>query len=487
VSTDPSVLLSAEESSTDVFAEPEPRARRLSGGPPMASLRVRLRTTTPILGGSSAPRELDKRDPIRAPSIRGHLRFWWRALHAHAYATSAELASRERELWGGVGRDAGTRSRVELRVAVEPDSLSEDPSEILPKTQGAYALWVASSQKDRGEGKKPPAPRWKPALGFWLHIRAPADRLIEVEHSLRAWVLWGGYGSRTRRGLGSLTVVDEREIWLPRQPTRAEWSRLFPGSPLFGALPPEGARQVPLLRGARLVFGTSRRDAEGAWEVALGWLREFRQGEGRFPPGSRMASPRKPGDSISEVARELTPGRPGRSYWPEADKVRQLFAHPKGKSWAHVPRSQYRSPAAAWPRAGFGLPLALRFQRSARPTRAGEKGLPYDEPPDIELKWHDGQGVRERFASPLIVKAMPLADGTFVPIALWLRRAWPSQGRVVLVGGKHSPLPGRDASSPFERLLAPGDTALYAPLLMSNLEEAFLDWVKGFRGVKESL
>jgi CRISPR-associated protein Cmr1 len=453
----------------------------------VASLRVRLRTLTPILGGSSAPRELDKLDPIRAPSIRGHLRFWWRALHAHAYATPAELASRERELWGGVGQSEGTRSLVELRVEVDPESLSEDPSNVRQGSPGFYALWVASSQKSKGEGEIPPAPRWKPALGFWLHIRAPAELLPEVERSLRAWVLWGGYGSRTRRGLGSLTVVDERETWLPRQPTRAEWSRLFPGCPLFGALPPEGARQVPLLRGARLVFGSSRPDAEGAWEIALGWLREFRQGEGRFPPGARVAPPRKPGDSISEVAREPSSGRPGRSYWPEADKVRQLFVHSKGKPWAHVPRAQYRSPAAAWPRAGFGLPLALRFQRFARTKVKGEPAMPYDEPPDIELKWHDGQGVRERFASPLIVKAMPLADGSFVPIALWLRRAWPSQGRVVLVSGRHSPVPGRDASASFERLLAPGDTALYAPLLKSNLEDAFLDWVKGFRDVKESL
>lgn len=477
MSTDPSVTVSAEEP-TDVLPNPAARARRLAGGPPVASLRVRLRTLTPILGGSSVPRELDRLDPIRAPSIRGHLRFWWRALHAHAYATPTELASRERELWGGVGQSEGTRSLVELRVEVDSESLSDDPSDIRQGSRGIYALWVAMT---------PPAHRWKPALGFWLHIRAPVELLPEVERSLRAWVLWGGYGSRTRRGLGSLTIVDERETWLPRQPTRAEWSRLFPGCPLFGALPPGSARQVPQLSGARLLFGTSRPDAEGAWEVALGWLREFRQGEGRFPPGARVSPPSKPGSSISEVAREPTPGRPGRSYWPEADKVRQLFVHPKGKSWAHVPRVQYRSPAAAWPRAGFGLPLALRFQRSARPTKAGEKGLPYDEPPDIDLKWHDGQGVRERFASPLIVKAMPLADGTFVPIALWLRRAWPSQGRVVLVSSKQPSVPGRDASAPFERLLAPGDTALYAPLLKSNLEEAFLEWVKGFRGVKESL
>ena len=31
----------------------------------------------------------------------------------------------------------------------------------------------------------------------------------------------------------------------------------------------------------------------------------------------------------------------------------------------------------------------------------------------------------DRFASPLIVKALPLADNRFVPCALWLNRAYP--------------------------------------------------------------
>jgi CRISPR-associated protein Cmr1 len=139
----------------------------------------------------------------------------------------------------------------------------------------------------------------------------------------------------------------------------------------------------------------------------------------------------------------------------------------------------------AWPRAAFGLPLAIRFQRFARPRRRGEKGerYPAGEPSDVELQWHDGTRLRERLASPLIVKAMPLANGSFVPIALWLRRAWPDRGQVVLVNKRAQV---RDSEAPFDRLLAPGDTALYAPLVESSLEDAFFKWVKGFRDVKES-
>ncbi|QRN96600.1 type III-B CRISPR module RAMP protein Cmr1 [Archangium violaceum] len=441
-------------------------------------------TTTPLLAGSSAPRELEKLDPIRVPSIRGHLRFWWRALHGHECATSAELARRERELWGGMGKDAGTRSRVDIRVEVDSRTLSDDPDDIRQNTPGAYALWVASAQKKQAVEEKPPAPRWRPSLCFWVHVLAPTDRVSEVESALRAWVLWGGYGSRTRRGLGSLTVVEDATAWLPSQPTREEWSRLFPGLPLFGARPSDGARQMPVLRGARLFYGAPRPKAEDAWTRALGWLRDFRQGQGPFPPGSRRDVPER-GRSGAFAREQGEPNRPGRSFWPEADKIRQLLRKPDGTPWAHPPRPQYASRAMAWPRAGFGLPLAIRFQRFARPNRGEKNGARYPEgePPDVELHWHDGERLHERLASPLIVKAMPLANGSFVPIALWLRRAWPGRGRVVLVNKR---VQVRDSEAPFGPLLASGDTPLYAPLMESSLEEAFLNWVKGFRDVKES-
>jgi CRISPR-associated protein Cmr1 len=37
------------------------------------------------LGGSPQTRTIDAVDIIRAATIRGHLRLWWRALYAHQY------------------------------------------------------------------------------------------------------------------------------------------------------------------------------------------------------------------------------------------------------------------------------------------------------------------------------------------------------------------------------------------------------------------
>jgi CRISPR-associated protein Cmr2 len=58
----------------------------------------------------------------------------------------------------------------------------------------------------------------------------------------------------------------------------------------------------------------------------------------------------------------------------------------------------------------------------------------------------------------LIVKAMPLANGEFVPIALWLARAWPPGGQVVLKQAEEQ------SAAPFDKLLGEKDPVLFPPL-----------------------
>ena len=170
----------------------------------------------------------------------------------------------------------------------------------------------------------------------------------------------------------------------------------------------------------------------------------FRSG----PPGGRA---REPG------AGKPQPQQPSISNWPEADKIRHIVRKTRG----HAPR---HNPNPAWPRAGFGLPIIGQFQKNAR------NGGRYDEPDGFELRWRSGNTEHDRLASPLIVKALPLADGTFVPCALWLNRAYPA-GEVILRGVDNS-------QAPFDRLVAPGDTPRFSALAnKQSLRQAFLDWL----------
>lgn len=56
-------------------------------------VKLTIEVVTPIYGGGVETRKIDGVNTIRVPTIRGHLRFWWRALHAHLpdYNTADKL------------------------------------------------------------------------------------------------------------------------------------------------------------------------------------------------------------------------------------------------------------------------------------------------------------------------------------------------------------------------------------------------------------
>jgi CRISPR-associated protein Cmr1 len=441
---------------------PSAKARAARGGPELVELRVQLEVVTPILGGSHQTRAIDDVDVIRAPSVRGHLRFWWRALYAAQYANADALYQRESALWGRAATDDGGRSAVEIRISVERAGGTDNteirlyPGQGQQATPGAYALWPARAET---RTNTPTAPRRQPGTQFQLTLKVAGSATdeAEVRNALRAWILFGGYGGRTRRGLGSLKVIGNVNGWLPTAATREALTSLF-GGDVFTA-PTRTRGDVPWFGGAAVHVGRADRNAQTAWTTALDWLKEFRQGT---TDHQQLGRAREPGTGKAQ------PNRPSISNWPEADKIR----HIKSKTRAHAPR---HNSTAAWPRAGFGLPIIGQFQTQDRSGQRFDSRNPqnggYDEPGAFELRWRAGNVEHDRLASPLIVKALPLADGTFAPCALWLNRAHPANGHVVLRNVNNS-------QAPFDRLVAAGDTPQFSALAnKASLRQAFLDWL----------
>ncbi len=425
---------------------------------------VALETTTPILGGAATTRSIDEVDIIRAPSIRGSLRFWWRALYASSFADQAKQVFEEQRIFGAAtdGDVSGPGIRLTCTVD-EPAKLAPlQTSENGAQAQDAYALWPADMPRHDI------APRRQPGVKFILTLSCAVTDESVLRSVLKAWILFGGIGSRTRRGVGSLTVVGdeaERTSWLPAQPTKADITNCL-GVDIFA--PAHAANDTPSLRGAAIHVTPSRSDAKAAWITALGWLKDFRQSPGA---GARVAS--------------ADARRPSVSNWPEADKLRHL-RYRGSLPLAHKPR---HNNLPVWPRAGFGLPIGGQFQRLSRVPNLGgrTRTIPWNEllpsapnfgaEPEgrFEIVWHDGRNMRDRLASPLIVKALPLASGKFAPCALWLNRAFPS-GTVRLGDDTRG-----DTAAPFDLLVAPGDTALFAPLSQPTLQQAFLGWLSAIR------
>lgn len=429
-------------------------------GPDIEVHEVKLEVVTPIFGGGAKAGMIDRDDLIRGTTIRGALRFWWRALRAHTFATPQDLSNREQEIFGGMaGSEAGRPSAFRLVVKVA-EGWSGSKGDVIEREQ--YAFWPL--ERDTANGTL-----WVPGadednLQFTLAFYTPGTLWEdELEPAIKAWVLFGGYGGRTRRGAGSLSMVGQSAAaWLPESATR-EQLRARLGPTVFDTFPPEEWNDVPILKGARMWAGNPSQDAPEAMRTALAWLKGFRQGSGATPSHAR--------------AEGTQANRPGRSRWPEPDKLRRLTNHDP----RHPPRPEYDA-SPAWPRAGFGLPIVGKFKDDK-------------DPPEYEITWRskNDHAKKARLASPVIVKPMALTNGRYVPIILWLARAYPENAEVVVYkqGSKTGLSDGTEA--PFDRLCSPDDEPVYAPLAAGRaaptgirLQTAFAEWLRS-HGVGEVL
>lgn len=416
---------------------------------------IHLQVSTDQIGGGAKPSS--DTGIIRAPAIRGCLRMWWRALHLNKYPNARELALAEQGFWGGpVGSEAGTRSPVQLSVnsvkQAAPRSVA--PGEKLPD-RFAYALFPLRDDDKQGSDRTEP-PAWHaPGTTFRLTVRAPVAQHADLERTIRAWIAFGGIGARTRRGCGSLSVVDDRDRWLLPELSR-EAIDAHLGEGFFESAASVG-RQTPCLRGADLFWSTPQKTAPNAWANALQTLQRFRQGE-----GLGRAEGERP--------------RPGRSFWPEADKIRRLAG-----TWPdeHAPLHD-KDPA--WPRARFGLPILGQFQSKRRGGGRYHKAEPDNF--KLTLRPKGSKAEIDRLASPVIVKALALRDGSFAPIVLWLDRAYPD-GDVVMKLGKQAHA-AEASAAPFDKLLGESDSARFEPFEAvdasipdgSRLRHAYLTWLR---------
>lgn len=353
---------------------------------------------TPMFGGGVVTRETDPTFPIRPTSIRGQLQFWWRATVGARYATKEELRAAQTWLWGGVSGDNGRPSRIQVRVHLlkfdslgacagfEKDNKDRSRYRSTPvwkapfaNTSLPYALFPFQGElsSDRSSVKVAPASCiHKAQFRLILSWDREVDFASQVEPALRAWVLFGGLGSRTRRGCGSIRcseflAKDHNELL-------AHLKRYLSNT---------SAKDWPTLADSIFIGRETDKPLE-AWSTVIRVLRGFRQAEGI---GRNPGSP---------------PKRPGRSRWPEPETIRRVT---RQRSSQHSRLENI--PDNAFPRAELGLPIVFHFK---------DEG----EPRDTVLYPAPGpEGSRERMASPLILKPLALGNGKFVPLIVRLKTA----------------------------------------------------------------
>jgi CRISPR-associated protein Cmr1 len=204
-----------------------------------------LQVTTPLFNGGADPANeagFRPRDEagVRVASIRGAMRFWFRAL-AGAYTGSdiELLAALERRVFGGIARqrddgEAAVPSPFILRLPNPPRLSGEREPEFLRGRHWRGIAYLLGLGLMEMKGSKPrlvrPFVPPDPGKTFDLKIRFQHDKraTAETRHAIETlafaslWLasIYGGLGARTRRGFGGVRIVgaegDMPRPWTPK-------------------------------------------------------------------------------------------------------------------------------------------------------------------------------------------------------------------------------------------------------------------------------
>jgi hypothetical protein len=361
-----------------------------------AIFRVQL-VTPCFLGGAG------KQAEWRAASLRGQLRWWYRAVAGAVYAGDlARVREDEERIFGSTGRSAALRVR-----ALSPPAALEGNAQSFgdPRSEKQLAeIWgePKAAARLRLQGGYPSRPLhylgYGPIAGGKVersYLPAKAETCFELQwgrpvgkecrqlfdRALWAWLNLGALGARNRKGFGSLRLLG----------IEGNWTTSFPPPPQTRDALIQQIREIPPWKGSdlprwtcfsshsRIYLGTDDHDfGMDAMEKIGAWLIGFRR---------RYGSPNDEREALRN-----------RDY---------TWASPKGTD----PRGGFPD------RVGFGLPLP--FRRKLGKTDFEGEMLLWDSP--------DGD---PRRASPLLLHVARLGN-TFIPMMTYLPAVFlPKEGEV---------------------------------------------------------
>ncbi len=228
----------------------------------METLDATFRIVTPMFLGDA---NQGVADGVRPPSVKGALRFWWRALNWGRLRSQAScdeaglifLHMEECRLFGSAANDKDRRGQGCFLLSVKHDQLDSTKSQVIHEhfRQAAaarylgYGLMVAYGRDD---GPAPSGKILRDCLteGQEFTVKLVFRDRIEssVKEALIAWGLLGGLGSRSRHGMGCIALsslkVNGNEEWTMQTTANdydAKIKELFSATILPTELPPFSA------------------------------------------------------------------------------------------------------------------------------------------------------------------------------------------------------------------------------------------------------
>lgn len=170
---------------------------------PAVKIAFECRLLTPLFLGGADGTERDAVPELRAPSLKGAMRFWWRA--AQAEEDGKRLKKTEAGIFGGTGKGEG-KSTFGIRMnCIGPLRLKK--YQLLPHHSGdGNCFCVAANDGRCRKGMKRTA--ISPGQEFSVEFTSirPHLALEQLKALFILTSILGGLGKRSRRGFGSFAV-----------------------------------------------------------------------------------------------------------------------------------------------------------------------------------------------------------------------------------------------------------------------------------------
>lgn len=348
---------------------------------------------TPLFGGGVDPATADPVTIIRGTSIRGQLRFWWRATRGGQFEGDLQkMKDRENEIWGSASTEKKPLpSKVQIVIETTDKGRIFRPRDgkAISDLTSLYG-YVAFPLRDKPGYSVIEGVKFTLTISFYHQEKETIQK--EVDAALWAWETFGGIGARTRRGFGALRCieVDNKSVpILDSKNLRHEIDKGIASHVVKGIW----HKNVPHLSidSSHYCLTEESNSVIASWEYLIKKLKAFRQ----FRHNGR-----------------------GRSLWPEPDAIRRLTKQQLAKHSTAI------SNITKFPRGHFGLPIIFEFkdQDKLRPNN------PNSDPAKATLQG----STYDRLASPLIFRPVACSGNQAVGLAVILDTPRNPEGGVKL-------------------------------------------------------
>jgi CRISPR-associated protein Cmr1 len=325
----------------------------------MNKLTATYRIVTPMFIGDAYSEQPNLQHPsinLRPPSIKGVLRFWWRALnwgeclkqeHDDISKALVALHTREKTLFGIAAQEnQGGQGRFLLQV--NPTVLKTQP---LPSAKVGIGYLLGQGIYDHNKGylRNALVAQQKFEVSLCFRRSVEAAEMQSVAEALVLMGCLGGVGSRARKGFGSIAIegLTGYDYQVPQNTT--EYNQVIKN--LCRVMPPDLPPFTAFSKHSRVDISSTGRDA---WEllneigIQMKAYRSFQE-EQNFQTDYDLARNVATGTNVSNHPDRVVFGLPHPYFFSSIKPIQdaKVDVHPvheSGTTWTTEERGRRASP-----------------------------------------------------------------------------------------------------------------------------------------------